>query len=130
MALFSIFLAEQTKGLYPWPELISGEMQMNYLMTTTAAVVLLAGLSGPALSDPAGDADVEIKTGEALYKANCLGCHKDEVMTRAEHRVKDVAQLDSQVRLCDANLNLQWMDDDIEAVSKYLNLNFYHFPAK
>jgi hypothetical protein len=34
------------------------------------------------------------------------------------------------VRLCDANLNLQWMDDDIEAVSKYLNLNFYHFPAK
>jgi hypothetical protein len=100
---------------------------MKYL---TTVVVLLAGLSGPALSDPAGNDDVEIKTGEALYKANCLGCHKDEVMTRAERRVKDIAQLDSQVRLCDANLNLQWMDDDIEAVAKYLNLHFYHFPAK
>lgn len=100
---------------------------MKYL---TTAVVLLAGLSGPVLSSPAGDVDVEIKTGEALYQANCLGCHKEEVMTRAERRVSDRAQLDSQVRLCDANLNLQWMDDDIEAVAKYLNLHFYRFPAK
>lgn len=95
-------------------------------MTTRLVPALALLLFGVAAAE---DAQVEAQVGHALYQENCLGCHKDEVMTRADRRVKNLTQLDSQVRLCDSNLNLQWMDDDIEAVAKYLNTHFYKFPT-
>lgn len=98
-------------------------MQFSTRILLATSLVFVVGLAD------ADDAKVELETGHALYEENCLGCHKDEVMIREDRRVKNLVQLDSQVRLCDSNLNLQWMDDDIEAVSKYLNKTFYRFPT-
>jgi hypothetical protein len=98
-------------------------MQISTRMLLATGLMLSLGLA------TADDAKVETEVGHALYQDNCLGCHKDEVMTRTDRRVKNLTQLDSQVRLCDANLNLQWMDDDIEAVAKFLNKNYYRFPT-
>lgn len=98
-------------------------MQMPAKVLFATSLALLTSLAN------AEEAKVEVEVGHALYEENCLGCHKDEVMTRKDRRVKDLAQLDSQVRLCDSNLNLQWMDDDIEAVAKFLNKNYYRFPT-
>ncbi|MEN8180704.1 MAG: cytochrome c [Pseudomonadota bacterium] len=69
----------------------------------------------------------EIHPGQPLYEKHCTQCHGSEVMTRSDRRVNDLQQLDAQVRQCDSNLGLQLFDEDIEAVSQYLNRNFYHF---
>jgi len=79
-------------------------------------------LSGPALAE-------EASSGKVLYDKHCTQCHGSEVMTRPDHRVQNLTELDNQVRRCDANLGLKWFDDDIHAVSQYLNDSFYHLKA-
>lgn len=69
----------------------------------------------------------EASQGKALYDANCTRCHGTDVMTRSDRRVQNMQQLDAQVRRCEQNLNLQWFDDDIENVTRYVNEHFYKF---
>lgn len=68
--------------------------------------------------------------GKQLHDQHCTQCHGSEVMTRKDRRVNNLQELGAQVRQCDSNLGLKWFDDDIEAVTQYLNQNFYHFNAK
>jgi hypothetical protein len=41
--------------------------------------------------------------------------------------VKSLDKLAAQVRRCDANVGTGLFDEDIDAVVKYLNVNFYKF---
>ena len=63
----------------------------------------------------------------AYHQTQCTGCHDTRIYTRADRRVNSLARLDSQVRMCDANLGKKLFDDDITALVNYLNDNFYHF---
>ncbi len=63
----------------------------------------------------------------AYHQAQCTGCHDTSVYTRANRRVNSLARLESQVRMCDANLGKKLFDDDIAALVHYLHDNFYHF---
>ncbi|WP_456374041.1 cytochrome c [Thiolapillus sp.] len=64
---------------------------------------------------------------EKYHQSNCTGCHDSKVYTRSNRRVSSLPGLESQVRMCDANLGKKLFDDDILSLTQYLNDNYYHF---
>ncbi len=64
---------------------------------------------------------------EKFHQANCTGCHDSKVYTRSNRRVNSLPRLESQVRMCDANLGKKLFEDDILSLTNYLNDNYYHF---
>lgn len=67
--------------------------------------------------------------GEKLFASSeCLSCHGTEVFTSKDRKVTDLKALDTQVRLCDSNLNTNWFDTEIHDVVAYLNEQYYKFP--
>ena len=89
--------------------------------------LLLASLALPAMA-------ADLKRGEELHSNNCMACHArmtggegETLYTRSSRKVKSLAQLEAQVRRCEANLELKWFDEDIENVVHFLNTNYYKF---
>jgi len=62
-----------------------------------------------------------------FLEERCSSCHDGRVYTRANRRVQNVAQLESQVRRCDANLGTALFDDDIKALVEHLDQQYYRF---
>ena len=82
------------------------------LLTLVTTGLVMASASLPAL---------DTNHGKSLLQDNCVRCHDDSIYTREERR------LHQQVQRCDANLNLRWFPEDIDAVTEYLNTTFYKF---
>ncbi|MGE5153142.1 MAG: cytochrome c [Bdellovibrio bacteriovorus] len=61
----------------------------------------------------------------ALHQQNCLKCHGTEIYTRPDRKVTSYEGLGRQVRRCETALGLRWFDEDIAAVTGYLNRDFY-----
>ena len=64
---------------------------------------------------------------ENFHQQKCMGCHDTGVYTRSNRRVDSLPRLESQVRMCDANLGIKLFDEDLHALVDYLNRNFYKF---
>jgi cytochrome c553 len=75
--------------------------------------------------DPALSAKLE--TGEKLVTTHCSSCHQAEMYTRAESKIKSVDALLTQVKACDANIGSGLFDEDMVAITAYLEVNFYKF---
>ncbi|MEE9351965.1 MAG: hypothetical protein V3U78_06860 [Thiotrichaceae bacterium] len=89
--------------------------------------MLLTTLTISMLSSSAF-AEGSAANGKVLYdKSQCQKCHGTEVFTREDHKVKDLAGLGKQVRMCDSQLSVNWFDDEIADVVSYLNESFYKF---
>src|SRR5450432_4808166 len=67
--------------------------------------------------------------GELLYSTHCVGCHSTQVHWRDDRLATDWASLRMQVLRWQGNTGLAWSDDDIAAVTRYLNDLYYRFPA-
>lgn len=67
------------------------------------------------------------EAGTALVEQHCVSCHGSEVYTRPDRRIHSLADLEGQVRRCTANLQIQWFDDEILAVTDHLNRSYYRF---
>jgi mono/diheme cytochrome c family protein len=89
-------------------------------MKTIIAVLFSAISIAPCFA-----ADVE--NGNDLHFEHCTGCHGDEVYTRDDRKMKDLAQLGRQVRFCQNAVGATWFDDEVDDVIEYLNTTFYHF---
>jgi len=72
--------------------------------------------------------------GEKLHQEKCAGCHmaahNAAFYQRTDRKVKSYERLQSQVRLCNSNLDLALFDDDMTMIGEYLNESFYKFPAQ
>ncbi|MEW4982795.1 MAG: hypothetical protein AB1Y26_06145 [Cycloclasticus sp.] len=73
---------------------------------------------------------VDINNGKALHTEYCLTCHTTTKYTAKNHKVRDLATLESRVKRCDFSLGTQWFDEDIADVVAYLNQDFYHFKTE
>ena len=82
-------------------------------------------LTSPVHSD---GASFEEGRGEMLYQNHCVACHTTQVHWRDQRLAKDWASLRMQVRRWERNAGLTWDEEDIEAVSDYLNRLYYQFP--
>lgn len=69
----------------------------------------------------------DAKRGEALYQANCMGCHDTSVHTRPNSIIPSLNALEKRVRFCETNARLKWSDEQIEDVIAWLNQTFYKF---
>jgi uncharacterized membrane protein len=83
-------------------------------------LLIFAMFSGSALA-------ADIDNGEDLHFEHCTGCHSEEVYTRDNRKMKDLAQLGKQVRFCQNAVGATWFDDEVEDVIEYLNATYYHF---
>lgn len=88
---------------------------MKYVLVTALFAVAAPSLAG---------ADFD---SARFLKDRCSSCHDERVYTRPDHRVRNLAQLENQVRRCDANLGTRLFDDDIGALVKHLDQQYYRF---
>ncbi|WP_457674411.1 cytochrome c [Thiolapillus sp.] len=87
---------------------------------------LLFGATGVLLLSAAASAGDDFHP-DRFHQSNCTGCHDSSVYTRNNRRVNSLPRLESQVRMCDANLGKKLFEDDILSLTRYLNDNYYHF---
>jgi cytochrome c553 len=65
--------------------------------------------------------------GKALVDRYCVGCHADEVYTRPDRKIRSPETLRLQVLRCNAMTKSGLTDEDIAAITEYLNKSFYRF---
>ena len=80
------------------------------------------GHSLPALAET--DESIDARS---FVHEKCSSCHDSNIYTRKDRRVDSLSRLNSQVRMCDAQLGTSLFDEDITAIVNYLNDNYYHF---
>lgn len=96
-------------------------MKVNLTITAVLAILtVLFSASASANED-----------GKALHDEKCMGCHMVKhdasFYGREGRKVTDKAKLRTQVSNCQLNFGLQWWDEDIDAVTEYLNTTYYKF---
>jgi len=67
--------------------------------------------------------------GELLYSTHCIACHTTQVHWRDRRLATDWVSLQAQVARWQTAGSLNWSDEDIAAVTQYLNERFYGFKA-
>lgn len=79
-------------------------------------------------------AGADAERGRRVHEAKCTACHVSlfggdgtKVYTRADRKVKTLAQLSSRVAACNANTGAGLFPDDEKNVAAWLNQTFYHF---
>lgn len=95
-------------------------------MTTGPLRLSLAALSFPLLLGiNVTQARDEAADPHALHEQNCVKCHGTEIYTRSDRKVTSYEGLGRQVRRCETALGLRWFDEEIAAVTGYLNREYY-----
>jgi mono/diheme cytochrome c family protein len=72
----------------------------------------------------------DISRGELLYSTHCNACHSSQIHWRDKKLATDWASLRAEVRHWQKFSGLGWNDGDIDAVARYLNALYYHYPAQ
>lgn len=72
-------------------------------------------------------ASVWAADGKALIDRYCVGCHADEVYTRPDRKIRSLNTLRLQVLRCNAMTKSGLTDEDVAAITDYLNKSFYKF---
>jgi len=72
-------------------------------------------------------ASVWAADGKALIDRYCFGCHADEVYTRPDRKIRSLNTLRLQVLRCNAMTKSGLTDEDVAAITDYLNKSFYKF---
>ena len=99
-------------------------MKPNALLRAASGCVPAAAVQA---ADPA-------KGGELVVEAQCESCHMDklggdgsQIYLRKDRRVNSLAQLATQVSVCNSQLNTGWFPEDEAHVAAYLNQRYYKF---
>lgn len=97
----------------------------------TMTTLAIPGLMAAALFAPSLKA-ADIIHGEELHEAKCAGCHKtphNDTFYNARkvegRKFESKASLTTMVQACVTYFNVDWFDDDVQAVSAYLNHTYY-----
>ncbi len=88
-------------------------------MNKTTLLLLTLLTQTPALA-------AETPNGEQLHSESCLRCHGVDLYSRADRKVKSLPQLQKRVNQCKEMLGVAWFDEEVAAVSDYLNRHYYH----
>jgi hypothetical protein len=95
------------------------------LSLTFAALVCATALPAAAEShDP--------NWGASLHTEHCAGCHSAPhnaafYQSRRGGKIQSSDSLHTMVQACANHFNLPWFDEEVSAVSIYLNQNYYQF---
>lgn len=67
--------------------------------------------------------------GALLYDTHCIECHTAQVHWRDRQQARDWATLKAEVFRWQAAARLAWSEDEVDAVTDYLNDTIYRFAA-
>jgi hypothetical protein len=101
------------------------EIRLTRPIMTAAGIALTLAIEG-ALAQ--GLPTVE-PNGELIYKTYCIGCHTTEVHWREKRLATDWGSLKFQVRRWLSNNGIGLSEDEISALTGYLNRMYYNFPV-
>lgn len=95
-------------------------------------LLVLACCSVPPVCAQAADPE---QGKHLVVEAHCEDCHSDrygggdgtQIYLRSDRRVNSLAQLSTQVSVCNSQLNTGWFPEDEAHVVAYLNRQYYHF---
>jgi mono/diheme cytochrome c family protein len=65
--------------------------------------------------------------GYMLYSQHCIACHTEQVHWRDGRLARDWTSLNLQVRRWQSVASLNWDEEDIQNVTRYLNTRYYDF---
>ena len=95
---------------------------------------LCLGLAaGLVMAVPAQAEKPDISWGGELFAENCSECHMvphDDEWFKARADAGNMADLDSlrtMVQGCANNFNLPWFDEEVDAVTAWMNQEYYGF---
>ena len=99
------------------------------LIPTFLVALLSVAFSAPVLAAP------DLANGKAIDQQKCYSCHAkktgfgngDMIYTRADGKVKSMADLKKMVGLCNTQLRLDLFPEDELDVAAFLNQQFYKF---
>ncbi len=100
------------------------ESQCAFKVIARVALAFLVIAAGTVAHAQGGSED----RGGLLYDTHCIACHTTEAHWRDKKLATNWKALVEQVRVWQANANLGWSENDIEATSVYLNRRYYRFP--
>jgi mono/diheme cytochrome c family protein len=95
--------------------------------------LLLAGLIlGFMLVQPAWAEQHNANWGASLHQAECAGCHKAPhnaafYESRRGKKLKSRASVFTMVQSCANHFNIAWFDEEVDAVTVYLNTTYYKY---
>lgn len=93
----------------------------------------LGVLAGLALSAPVLADQSQVSWGGELFSDNCAECHMvphDDEWFQARADAGNMADYDSlrtKVQGCANNFNMPWFDEEVDAVTAWMNETYYHF---
>ena len=92
---------------------------MKIFITTLALILSATAFSANATSPHAG---------EGIHNEKCMSCHKTDVYTREDRKIKTLHALSSQVNNCmKGAAQAKWTNKQTDNVIDYLNSKFYKF---
>jgi len=94
---------------------------MKVIKPIATIILLSVGIFGLA-AVYAGEVD-----GKKLYDDNCQGCHDTRIHTRPNRIIHTYGDLANRVKFCDAQVKAGFNDEQLKAVTDYLNTAFYKF---
>jgi cytochrome c5 len=86
-----------------------------------AVALLVAAAQGPVHAQAPG------ARGALLYENHCSACHTTQMHWRDKRVAADWASLRALVRRWQGAAQLNWSDEEIDEVARYLNGRFYRF---
>lgn len=94
-------------------------MLKSIVVLPVAAVLSVAAQAASLPGDSA--------SGKKFYEANCTSCHKDDVHTRKDHKVKSLQGLTEQIHNCEHMTDVKLGKNQVNDLVKYLNETYYKF---
>ncbi|WP_407275827.1 hypothetical protein [Halothiobacillus sp. DCM-1] len=70
--------------------------------------------------------------GQQLHAEHCAGCHKAPhnaafYESRRGQKIQSLASLHTMVGACANHFNIGWFEEETDAVTQYLNTQYYRF---
>jgi mono/diheme cytochrome c family protein len=88
---------------------------------------VIIGLGGFSLAN--AQTKIDVSRGELLYSTHCITCHSTQMHWRDKKVATNWSILKAEVRQWQSTSGLGWSEEDVTAVARYLNVQFYHFPV-
>ena len=95
---------------------------MALALGSVAALALPLAAAAQGLPQPGS-------RGQLLYGNHCVACHTTQMHWRDKKLVTDWPSLKVQVRRWQGTAQLNWSEEDIDDVARFLNDTYYRLPG-
>lgn len=110
--------------------LLFAQMAIAAIVTGTARAESIEDTTSTDKNQQTTPITITPSRGQLLYENHCLACHESQVHIRQKVKATDFAKIAYFVATWSSELNVDWSNEEILAVTNYLNQRYYKYPAK